>query len=707
MYYSFDVFDTCVVRTIANPADLHYKVAERILFLSRDSRSGEERFGREEICELAKARISAERRANLLKTTEAVTLDDIYAQLPELDSWQISSSQMKQEEIRVELESVRPVAAIRRRVERLQSMGEKLIFISDMYLPEQVIRKMLETCGFLVAPDALYVSSELGLTKKSGNLFHHILRKEGISCRQLMHCGDGVQSDFFGAQKAGVRAEIITSSHLNRFEKAVLKINSHAPWVTSQLAAISKVTRLGYSGAEELQKEADIASSVIAPLLTAYVSWVINDARKNGIKRLYFVARDGQILHKIAEVLSKSEEAPELSYLYGSRQAWYLPSVFEINRCELEFVLMPGQSSAPRHNLKRLNLIPEDLAEPLSRYGFPPSSWDSQLQEQEVEQFWQFIEDPAIAAIIISKARSARELALAYFKQEGLLNDDKWALVDVGWTLRTQASFKKILSSAGQSHAMGYYLGICRSRFSSLYYGKARCFLLEEAEDQSGMEMQSLFQNKGLIDQVFTMADHGSTKGYIRTGDKISPELAEMALNPRRQAFLAVVHATVISFAAEFAKSSLSKDHHAEMRAIARCVTGMLLAHPTRAEARTLAWAPISDDPNELRAAPLARSLSLFDLYKIAFAIYKRAKIGSKSKSVTVPSLFYKDLSWGFSWLEGSAALSPFWGKTALWGFREMQYLRREKKMLAARPIVFWQRLFRSNSVKSESLKHA
>ena len=58
----------------------------------------------------------------------------------------------------------------------------------------------------------------------------------------------------------------------------------------------------------------------------------------------------------------------------------------------------------------------------------------------------------------------------------------------------------------------------------------------------------------------------------------------------------------------------------------------------------------------------------------------------------TVPTLFYKDLSWGFSWLEGSVALSGPLGKLALRGFRTLQYVNREKKELAAKPVTFWQR---------------
>lgn len=692
--YSFDVFDTCLVRTFANPADLFYHLVERILCLTHGNGSLRQKYGREEISELAKARIAAEKLAHTLKSREDITLADIYLQLSELTNWGISVDEMLREEIKIEIETARPVVEIRRRVEKLQAEGKKVIYISDMYLPVEVVREMLVRCGYHVPAGHLYVSNELGLTKSSGNLYKHVLASEGISAKQLLHCGDGIKTDFLGARKAGVRAELINFTHLNRFEKAILKVPSAMPWISSQIAGISRATRLAFTGPDNLKESAGIASSVIAPLLTGFVSWVLQDAKKRGLERLYFVARDGQILHKVAQELTRGMDGPEVNYLYGSRQAWYLPSAFSVNRQELEFVLFTGQSSAPRHNLKRLKLTPEELAVPLARYGFPPQTWDQQLTDDQTERFWKFVEDPEVAPIILNKATEARRIALDYFEQEGLLKDDKWAIVDVGWTLRTQGSFRKVLASAGQSHTLGYYLGITKSRFSALSYGQGRAYLLEEAEDEMDTGMQAVFQNKGLIDQVFTMADHGSTKGYVRNGDRIIPDLADLPPHPKREAFLVAVQSSVVNFAREFVKADLLA-YDSELHGCARCVTGMLISRPTRAEARTLAWAPISDDPNELRAAPLAKSLSLLDLYRISRDIYRRIRHGKKSQSRTVPSIFYKDLSWGFSWFEGSVALSPPWGKAALWGFRKMQYVRREKKMLAARPIVFWQRLFK------------
>jgi hypothetical protein len=220
--------------------------------------------------------------------------------------------------------------------------------------------------------------------------------------------------------------------------------------------------------------------------------------------------------------------------------------------------------------------------------------------------------------------------------------------------------------------------------------------------------VRALFQNKGLIDQVFTMADHGSTKGYVRGGDtkggeRLEPVLSPLPPYPKREAFLRAVQGLSVSFAAELAQSSVQTSAQGsgrgcerELRGCARLVTGMLIAQPTRREARALAWAPISDDPNELRAAPLAKPLSFLDLYRIARDVVSRvfaARSGRAASTSTVPKLFYKDLSWGFSWLEGSVALSGPLAKLALFGFNTLQYVSREKKALAAAPIAFWQRL--------------
>ncbi len=693
MIYSFDVFDTCIVRTVARPTDLFYLLADELLAQTGSA------YGREEVSELALARVAAEKAAHKKAREPEITLDDIYAEMGDLSAWGFSTDAMREAEIALEIASMRPVVPVRERIAALRAAGERVLYISDMYLPEEAIREMLLRCGFEVPDGTLYVSSTLKKTKRAGSLFKHVLERESISARSLRHCGDGVEGDILGARKAGVRAEILTMTQLNRFEKATLALPSATPWAMPLLAGISRVTRLSVSSEGDERGSADLAASVVAPLLVGFVRWVLQDAQAKGLDRLYFVARDGQVLHKIAQAFGSPLE---LRYLYGSRQAWYAPSAFAANRDELEFMLMTGQSSAPRHNLKRLNLTPEALAEPLGRYGFPPETWDEQLSGDACDRFWNFALDAEVAPQIMGAASQARDVALAYFEQEGLLKDDRWALVDIGWTLRTQGSLRKILASAGQPHTLGYYLGISKTRFSSRAYGQGRAYLLEEAESEAGTQIHTLFENKGLIDQVFTMADHGSTRGYERVDERAQPVLSGLPAYPKREAFLKTVQTLTTTYAAELSRSPV-RDHEPELRAAARRVTGMLIAEPTRSEARALAWAPISDDPNELRAAPLAKPLTPGLLFRIARDVFGRVQALRASRNApsdapqnrTVPSLFYKDLSWGFSWLEGSVALSGPLAHLALRAFRTLQYVNREKKALAAAPFAALQRLRR------------
>ena len=320
--YSFDVFDTCVVRTFARPADLFYALAQRVLRACL----GEDKFGQEEVSELAQARVAAEKRAHADTSKGDINLADIYANFTELAAWGISPEWMRGEEVRLEKASLRPIERTKRRIAQLKRGGQRVVFISDMYLSKEVIREVLVEHGIAAPSDPLYVSSELEMTKRTGALFEHVLAQEGISPSELQHCGDSMMGDYLAARKLGVKAELFDASHLNRFERAMLDDSHAPPWIYAQIAGLCRATRLMCED-EASPAVTDIAADVVAPLLTSFVLWTLQDAERRGLERLHFVARDGQIMHKVAQALSQTLETPELHYLYGSRQAWYLPSV--------------------------------------------------------------------------------------------------------------------------------------------------------------------------------------------------------------------------------------------------------------------------------------------------------------------------------------------------------------------------------------------
>jgi hypothetical protein len=59
---------------------------------------------------------------------------------------------------------------------------------------------------------------------------------------------------------------------------------------------------------------------VTAPVFTAFITYVLNDALSRNLKKLYFVARDGLMLYNIAKILCDAWNVKiECSYLYCSR----------------------------------------------------------------------------------------------------------------------------------------------------------------------------------------------------------------------------------------------------------------------------------------------------------------------------------------------------------------------------------------------------
>jgi predicted HAD superfamily hydrolase len=676
--FSFDVFDTCLVRPFASPTDLFHELARQVL----TDAWGEGTFGKEEIDELLHLRIEAEERA-VQRRPNTATLAEIYAHLEALNAWNISPQRMLDIELDLELRSVRPVGAIRSQINSLRRSGYRILFLSDTYLPSATIQQMLIETGIAQPEEPVYVSAEVGLLKSTGELFDHVLKCEQLTPGEVHHTGDHAFSDYLVPRKRGISARLSTESRLGRFEQAVLEEPYCEPWVRAQVAGASRAARVMQAHEEKdsaWREIATIGASVVGPLLTAYVAWVLQHARRTGIERLYFVARDGRILLKVAEELASGKpDMPELRYLYGSRQAWWLPSVTSISREDLGFLFLHGQSSAPRHDLRRLNIDAEEVADVLERNGFPRERWDEQLHtEEEIERFWKVVQDPRAADRILANAAEARDVALHYFRQEGLLADSKWALVDSGWTLRTQGALRKILASAGQEYTRGYYLGLLRNRISARQYGQCHAFLLEDSPhfQRPG---RYIFQNLPLIDQVFTMSEEGSTQGYRKLDGQIVPTLGAVTQSEHRTRFINVLHESTLVFAREISTSAVVEEKADELKRLACLTTRMLISTPTRAEATALAWATVSDDPNEMRSVNLAKRIGVAGLGKIGLDILKRLR---QPSSGVAPGgrVLYRDLGWGFSWVEGSSAMSSPLARTAFWGLKAVQRMRSERE---------------------------
>lgn len=127
----------------------------------------------------------------------------------------------------------------------------------------------------------------------------------------------------------------------------------------------------------------------VAPVLIAYVEWVLREAAQRGIHRLYFLARDGYVLQKIAERFCAAHRLDiQCRYLYCSRMSLRMPDYHLIGEEAFRLLSQPGYHVTLRSLFQRVTL-PETLySRILSEMGLSqPVPLDRELTAAQVRLY--------------------------------------------------------------------------------------------------------------------------------------------------------------------------------------------------------------------------------------------------------------------------------------------------------------------------------
>lgn len=384
MIYSFDVFDTCVTRMHAYPRDLFFDLGLRLAPATADE-AVRRRFARR----FQRARIRAEKLANWRSRPhrENAGIFAIYDNLHYLMRLDKTSVELVEAELTLEEESIYPIAETVERIKELRHAGHRILFVSDMYIPAQLLEPILVRKGVMLKGDKLYVSCDSGVTKHSGKLFAHVLKQEALSGSDLLHTGDSRHADIHNATVHSILSRHFSAAHLGKHEARIAGAKPSRGPGASWLAGFSRRCRISMRHAlHEPEHPLDGAIfGVIVPFLLAYVQWVLDDAHRRGIERLYFVARDGEILFKIAKELN--HEDMDLRYLYGSRRAWLAPSITQERPEWKRLLVVPGNASAPQDIVARAGLDAAAQAKLRDVLGMDDTSWKRSLGLDEASLF--------------------------------------------------------------------------------------------------------------------------------------------------------------------------------------------------------------------------------------------------------------------------------------------------------------------------------
>ncbi|NEV61045.1 HAD family hydrolase [Thiorhodococcus minor] len=517
MIHSFDVFDTLITRRVATPRGVFVAMQRQLAAQHPElPRPLLERFAHERMHAEQSARIQAREQApaDTGLIPEEIDIEDVYR-------WLVSQHGLDADwiarfieiELAAEERFIIGVPEMLARFRALVAKGERILLLSDMYLRRQDLARLLDKVDpALLQHASLYLSSEVKLNKASGLMFDHVAAQEGIAPGAIHHIGDNPHSDVRRARERGCQVTFFDACHLT-LDESFERNEDDLGWQVS--VGLFRESRLSLP-----TDAARVGGSYAAMVLLPFVLWVLDQAREAGRKRLYFFARDGQILLEIARRLSV--EDLELRYLHVSRLA--------LHRCVntdfeafLDWVFVSHQGMTIEDVAHRVTSDPGDLVDHLlGCVDAALSREDLLTDKQRMALRNRFKSDPDLRARVMGLVSSERERVLRYLDQEGLARLDDACVVDIGWSGSIQDSLLQVLRTHGSVDGgplAGYYWGLQRHTLTDLGANLKSSFAFHP--DSFWRDPAALRE----LVECFTAADHGSTLGYRENGGRIEPIL--------------------------------------------------------------------------------------------------------------------------------------------------------------------------------------
>lgn len=590
---SFDVYETLLFRRTGSHRSFLHLLGRRLASLGLLEGSA---------TEFVRLREAAHREAALKAGAEGrpVGVDDLANALSGLGSIDQSlAERCIEEEIRLERELTTTVPPARTLVHGHLAPDAPRVFISDMHLPSDMIIDLLGDHDLSTPSDRCYVSCEQGATKRSGKLFEVVAAKEGLELSRHLHVGNDRVADGRAALRSGAQVLPIPDGNLNRYERMLDERSASTGGLGGVMAGASRIARLQDEVAEEsVRAIRSVAAGVGGPLLTGYLIWVLRQADRRRLQRLYFLARVGEPLHELARILApKVSPEIDLAYLVGSRQSLNLPAVANqpvLDADDIGWLLSRVENNTVRGACARLGFTPEALEGELTAAGLPRGRWDVDVSLTETDRLLEVLSAGGSRRLTHDAARSRRRDVDDYLAQIGFYDDIACGVVDLTGFGSQIRALELLRIDRGLSAPVGFHYSAVPARGLDSSHRPTELL----SYDTSGPTTPIRDSSKAtrVMLEVFGAATHGTTTGYQRDESGTVHPILASATSPEATAWgLPQMRQTLRDFVGSMVLESDLVDVEADVREALMRVTLAFWEHPTRAEARV--WGSFPFEP--------------------------------------------------------------------------------------------------------------
>lgn len=448
---SFDIFDTLITRPFYEPLDM-------FRIMDKDYR---ELTHNDVGINFSKIRVISENicRENKRKTDpecQEVTLDEIYDTIH--TQYEISKDvleKLKKKECEYEIRFCKRRDTIHELYELALDMGKKVIFTSDMYLPEYVIVKILKENGY-AEYTKLYLSSTVKKIKWTGDLYRHVFKDMGLEPGEMIHMGDNFESDYKRAKELGMNSihipktiDVMTkTNYTNNLAQPLIK--SLPFWrdnaesirfmgIRCMMAVVAN--KLFDNPFKTFDHRTDFNSD---PYLIGYYAlgmyvygvtkWIL-DETNDRYDKVSFMARDGYLILESYKIMKELYSNPAVEeYLYVSRKA--LIPVMIVDKLDFYKLseIIEIQTHSPKNVIKYVKNILDIDEEKLEKLCKEQNiSYTKKFQNNE--EFNRYIKILVDNFYDEARHKEKREKLKEYFNK---IMGDKPATFDVGYSGRPE-----------------------------------------------------------------------------------------------------------------------------------------------------------------------------------------------------------------------------------------------------------------------------
>lgn len=335
-----------------------------------------------------------------------------------------------------------------------------------------------------------------------------------------------------------------------------------------------------------------ISREILAPALNGFVLWILHKAQRNGIRRLYFLARDGYLMYRCARIYVERFHLPiECRYLCCSRYSLRLPMYHRNMKAALDYICRGGTEVTLDRILDRSGIKEEEKRITLEQLGMTEQR-KKPVPYPHLIRIRQMLEDCPffLKAVEINSGKRLPSL-LGYLEQEGLMEEVSVALVDSGWTGSMQKEICQALGILGKKRRLtGYYWGLYE-----LPKGVRRedyhCYYFSP---EAGLKKKVYFSNS-LFESIFS-APHGMTTGYEKVEGQWRPVYARA--DEERKKFLEKLEKILLEYVKNQADSMkyIENIYFIRDRRETERSLGRFMGMPELQEAQIFGNQPFSDD---------------------------------------------------------------------------------------------------------------